>query len=189
MSRLCTFLMMFMLGLTLAAQPRLFFMNKQLNKMVEVFPGQQVCLLYNGYLNQQEFAKNIVTEITDSTITLGHDPDMMGNFGQKMARKQALKTGSSYKIIRIKDIRGFRRITAGRQLLKTATQSASIVGLFFLVSGVYQSDHISSWNAFFISFGSGIATTTIINALFPENIRYLMKDGWQAVVAFEAPKP
>lgn len=178
-----------MLSLGLTAQPRLFFLHKQLNKLVEIRIGQQVCLLYNGYLNQQEFAKNIVTEITDSTITLGHDPEMMGSIAQKMMQKQALKTGSSYKIIRIKDIRGFRRMTAGRQLLKTATQTASFVGLFFLVSSVYQSDHISSWNAFLISFGSGIATTTIINALFPENIRYLMKDGWQAVVAFEAPKP
>lgn len=181
-------LLLLFFQLELRAQHHLYFFNKQENKMIEVIPGQTLALLYSGYMGQTEFAKNVVTEITDSTVVLGHHPDRMSPWFKQRAEKKTLKNGAAYKVVRIKDIKGFRRITNGRQVLKTLTQTASIVGLFYLAGSVYRSPDISTGNAFLISFASGIGTSVIINVLFPENIKYHVGNTWQVISATNAPK-
>ncbi len=160
-------------SLAASAQRTLVFINEKENKVIEVTEGQQLCVLYKGYLGQTEFAKDVVSEITDSTVTLG------------IYKTRESKTGQSYKVIRIEDIVAFRRMTIGRQLLKSTVQIGSVVGLYILANQAYSSPDISNGGAFAISLGAGISTRVLINLLFPEKVKYHMQDGWRVSVVLK----
>lgn len=171
---------LFLLPLLGLSQPALYFYNAQTNELITAKAGQQLVVLYKGYNGQTEFYKEIITEITDSTLTLGHDFTKTNNFVSISQRKKAHKKGPAYKVIAIQDIMAFRRISPTRILSKAGLQIGSVVGLLFLVEDIYESPDISSSNAFFLSFGLGIASRTIINIIFPEDVKYYMSEGWKA---------
>lgn len=162
------------------AQKRLLFYNTQTLKTVELKEGHRASILYKGYNNQIEFMTDAVTQITDSTITLGLD---MTSFLPN--RKPGQTISSKHKIIRIEDIIGFRRMTLGRQWAKIGVNIAGIVGSFYLLHGVYNNSSISNGGAFLISLGTGFAILGVGQLLFPENIKYYFKDGWQVNVLSE----
>lgn len=170
MNRLLCFIFLFGISLFASAQTRaLVFVNEKENRIIEVTKGQQLCLLYKGYMGQTEFVKNVVSEISDSTITLGIE--------YKSWREH--KTGPIYKVIRISDIVAFRRTTISKQILKSTVQIGSVVGLYVLANQLYSSSEISNNNAFLLSIGAGIAVRTLINLIFPENVKYHMDEGWR----------
>ena len=103
------------------AQTNLYFTNRAKNKIIEVHAGQQLSLKYNGYLGQPEFVKQTVTEITDSFIVLGINPEI---FGSGFKNAVANNPKFVYKKVLLKDVISFRRITSGRQLLKTTLITA-----------------------------------------------------------------
>lgn len=156
------------------AQKKLVFINSTSQKVIELKVGHRAALLYAGYRGQVEFARETVTDITDSTITLGID--MNERLG-----KPGKHNRFTYKTISIKDIKGFRRMTLGRQVAKTTLAAAGVVGSFYLLKNVYSSD-ISNFSAFAISVGVGVGLYGINNLIFPENIKYYMQDGWTVVV-------
>ncbi len=139
--------------------------------------GHRAAILYTGYRGQTEFARETVTEITDSTITLGVDVNRI--FPNSKPGKNNRFT---YKTIAVKDIKGFRRMTVGRQVAKTSFNIAGVVGSFYLLRGVYSSD-ISNFSSFAISLGVGMGLYGINNLIFPENIKHYMQEGWTVEVA------
>jgi hypothetical protein len=164
-------------GMPVFAQQKLVFTHAATQKTIELKVGHRAAILYTGYLGQVEFARETVTDITDSTITLGVDiTKILPN--SKPGKNNKL----TYKTILIKDIKGFRRMTVGRQAAKSALSIAGIVGSFYLLQGVYSSD-ISNFNAFAISLGVGLGLYGINNLIFPENIKYYMQEGWTVSVA------
>jgi hypothetical protein len=172
---------LFLLPLLGLSQPALYFYNAQTNEVITAKPGHQLVLMYKGYNGQTEFYKEIITEISDSTITLGHDYTKTNNFTSISHSKKAHKKGPAYKVIAIKDIMAFRRISPARILSKAGLQIGSVIGLLFLVEDIYESPDINSTNAFFLSFSLGIASRTIINIIFPEDVKHYMNEGWKVI--------
>ncbi len=156
------------------AQELLFF-NAAKQKSVIVRPGSILCVSYTGYNGITEFAKLTVTDITDSTVVLGVNTAKLGFMSK-------LKDGphvNNYKVIRLEDIKGFRRITLGRTTLKTLMKIGVVVGTYFFIYELSQDGGFSAGETFAISAGAGIAGTILVNALLPENVKYYMKDGWE----------
>lgn len=159
------------------AQKRLLFYNTQKLKTIELKEGHRASILYKGYNNQIELATQTVTQITDSTITLGMD---MSSYFPNRKPGQSLRM--TYKIIRIEDIIGFRRMTLGRQWAKVGVGVAGIVGSFYFLHGIYNNPSIGNGSAFFISLGTGFGLLALNQLLFPENIKHYFKDGWEVKV-------
>jgi len=183
-SRFWIFLLLSIFSTAINAQPNLYFINRSKHKVIEVIPGHQLSVKYNGYLGQPEFFKQTLSDITDSSITLGIDPEMFG------ASKKLLANNPRFMCRRImlRDIVAFRRITLGRQLLKSTLMTANIVGTYFLLTDLYRNNRFSNLQTFLISLGVGIGTSYIINIAFPENPKYRLEDGWEIVTGYEKPK-
>ena len=169
-------LLIIVIPLASIGQNVLVFTNSKLNKVIEVKAGQFLSVRYNGYLGQPEFFKNVVTEITDSTILLGIQPELISP-----VLKNRNIPGSG-KVIRITDISAFRRMRIGRQLLKSMSILGLAVGDYFLLSHLFRNVKISSGSAFLISLGAGIGGKIFIDLLYPESPKFNMSEGWQVSV-------
>jgi hypothetical protein len=178
------FCFLFLFGLGVFAQANLYFVNRTKHKVIEVKLGHQLSLKYKGYMGQTEFAKQSLTDLNDSMITLGVNPEDLGILKNMASNNPKF----IYRKILIKDILAFRRITTGRLMLKTTLTIANIVGTYFLLTELYQNNKFSNVQTFFISLGVGISTSIIINAALPENPKFNMQDGWEVMVAKEKPK-
>jgi|688.fasta_scaffold109380_3 hypothetical protein len=169
-----TFCILLLLSIEVFAQKLLFF-NAKKQKSIVVNLGSVLCVSYKGYNGVTEFAKLTVTNITDSTVELGVDMNKLGVF-------KKLKDGqhvNNYKVIRLEDIKGFRRITLGRTTLKTLLKIGVVVGTYFFIYELSQNGSFTAGEIFAISAGVGIGGTLLINTLLPENVKYYMKDGWE----------
>lgn len=171
--------MSLMLPISAVCQTSLYFYNPQTNKVVTAQKGEQLVVLYKGYNGQTEFFKEIITDITDSTITLGNDHSKSHPLFAKSQKDKIKKFGPGFKTISIKDIQAFRKISIARLLSKAAVQIGSVVGLLFLVEYIYDSPDISTSNSFALSLSAGVLTKTIVALSFPEDVKYEIKDGWQ----------
>lgn len=161
-----------LLVLPVFAQKKALLIHAEKQKVLELKVGHRVALLYTGYRGQVEFACEMVSDITDSTITIGLKDGLLGS---------SKKGKQNYKTIAIKDIQGFRRMTLGRQLAKTAFTIGGVVGSFYLLRGVYSSN-LSNWSSFAISLGVGLGLYELNALIFPENIKYFMDEGWTIAV-------
>ena len=167
------------------AQPNLYFINRAKHKIIEVSIGQQLSIKYKGYLGQTEFVKQTVTDINDSFVTLGVDPEMLGKGFQAMMSNNPKFI---YRKVMIKDILAFRRITAGRQLLKVGLMMGNVAGSYYLLYNLYKKNDFSVGVTFLISFGVSVGTAVVINALLPENPKYQLNEGWEVITGFTRPK-
>jgi hypothetical protein len=165
------------LSVPVMAQKSLLFYHTGKNKTIEIKQGIRVSLLYKGYMGQVEFSKEIIREITDSTITLGLDYTEMLP-GLRPGRMNLF----THKVIRTEDILGFRKMGVGRQLAKTGVALGGAVGSFYLLRSVFNSNNISTANSFLLSLGIGTGLYAMNELLFPENIKYYMEDGWKVKV-------
>lgn len=156
----------------------LLFVNKAQNQTITVKIGAKLYLGYRGYNGNKEFATNTVYEITDSTITLGINPEFM-----PFKTKPNIST-NQYKVIRLKDITHFRKRSLGGQLTRDMLRIGTAIGTVILLSDLYRNSSISTSNAFFISLGVGITTNWGIKLMYPENAKYAIADGWQIVVQY-----
>ncbi|MEY3334831.1 MAG: hypothetical protein RLZZ176_3134, partial [Cyanobacteriota bacterium] len=85
-----------------------------------------ISVSYMGYNGVPEFAKLTITDINDSFIILGVDPSRIA-FLRGNTDGPILNT---YKVIKIRDIVAFRRISVGRRILKSSLRIAAYVGTF-----------------------------------------------------------
>lgn len=168
-------LLLFCLATTICfGQTQLVVTNVKLNKMIIIREGHTLSLNYSGYLGQTETIKNMVTEITDSTITLLYSTRGM--------LEKADKNLPSVKTIRIADIRAFRRITVWRQLTKTTLYAGAIIGSYFVLYNLNDNSGASFGRDFVVSAGIGLGAKFLIDRIFPENAKNQMKDGWVTTV-------
>ncbi len=168
------------------AQPDAWFVNSRVKKAIRVSVGQILSVSYHGYLGQKDYVKAPVTDINDSMITLGTDPALLPGFIRKSAENNPRYV---FRKIFIRDIIAFRRITAGRQLLKSSLVAGSIVGSFFLFKELNESQKYKASELFWISLGSGLGSSYLINAMFPETPKYRMEQDWRVVVSWDEVKP
>lgn len=142
-------------------------------KTIDIRPGQAVALTYKGYNGQLEFIKQTVTGITDSTLILGVDYEKLGI---NSAKKGPMV--NYHKTIKLDDIIGFRRMTIGRQLLKSGLRIGSVFGNFYAFYMFSNNSNYSAANVYFISLGTVFGSAILISWLLPENIKYEIRDGW-----------
>jgi predicted secreted protein len=158
-----------------ASAQHLLFYNIELQKSIRVLPGQTLAVSYVGYNGVVEYAKLTVTDITDSTVVLGVNPKKLPLFNNMKDGKHI----NTYKVVSLKDIQAFRRITVKRQLLKTTMRAALIAGTYLLIVDVTQNGNMNAGEIFMLSLGVGIAGNVAINTLLPDKVKYQMADGWQ----------
>ena len=172
---IATFLLCFSFSYSFSQE--LWFTNAAKNKVIKARVGNMVYVTYKGYNGQHEFATQILSEITDSTITLGLGP---GNvFG---AGKKYTAAANAYKVINIKDITAFRKRSVGGVSLNALISAGSVVGSVFLLDDLIRTNNISTGNALLISLGAGLVVRYGTMLLFPVNAKYKMSDGWKAQV-------
>jgi hypothetical protein len=164
------------------AQKMLLFTNTAKNKVIVVKEGQFLSLRYKGYMGQTDFTKQIVTEITDSTITLGTDPEI---FDAKWLKENEGLI-KNYRIVRISDITAFRRMTLGRHLLKTMVTIGVFVGSYFLLYDVYRNPEVNAAEGFAISLGVAVGAKLLLDLALPEKPNHKLTEGWSVRVV-EAP--
>ena len=158
----------------LKAQREIVFSNPASGKVILAHPGDQLALVYKGYLGREELFKQMIFDITDSSVFLGIDPSIFPAAFTKDPRKH----GRVYKEILFRDVISFRRISAARSLLKASLTTGAAVGSIFLLNSLYKSSTMSDLTRIGISLGVAFGSAIIINAIFPEKPRYLVEDGW-----------
>lgn len=154
-------ILFFLLFLNVNAQYILKFKNEKLNKSFEVKNGQECILAYQGYLNQTEIRKGIVTEITDTAIFI--------------MNLTGLNKGEFY--IKYENLMGIKRRKVGTVLLKSLVQTGVVVGSFFALRAIVKND-LTNWEAFGLSLGVGAATGIGMKLLFPDKIKHQLNSDW-----------
>lgn len=129
---------------------------------------------YKGYNGQHEFATQVISDITDSTITLGLGPESILWTGKKYNA-----SANNYKVIQIKDITAFRKRSVGGVALNALVSVGSVVGSIFLLDDLIRTNNISTGNALLISIGAGLVVRYATMLVFPVNAKYKMIDGWK----------
>lgn len=151
---------------------QLIFTNSAKNKQVKAGIGNMLFVTYKGYNGQHEFATQLITDITDSTVTLGFNPE---NF---TGNKKYNASANNFKVIYLKDITAFRKRSVSGVALNALISVGGVVGSVFLLNDLFNNNNISTGNAFLISFGAGLVLRFGTQLLFPVNAKYKMADGW-----------
>lgn len=171
MVRVVIVLLLSVFAETVFAQNQLVFVHKPTGQSVRIREGNKVSLLYKGYNGQQEFVREIITQITDSTVTVGYAKQI----------KPGKRPNRICKTIYLRDITGFRKMSVGRLLAKSALSVGSVFGSYYMIRGLYTSS-IASGYSIIASFGIGLAVIELNELIFPENIKYYTEDDWQLIV-------
>lgn len=146
----------FFVVLSVSAQKKLVFTDTINNhKPVVIKEYDNVRLLYVGYLGQIQTIYGKIEMINDSLI----------RFEDNWT-------------VRTSDILGFRRFSKYRDLLQGGTQVVTLVGSLYAYIALGNSPNLSGIEKFGISFGVGLAASSINNLLFPTRIKYFMRNGW-----------
>jgi len=166
-SRLIIYTLFWLLVSTTAAfaQEQSIFIQQQKGKVIQAKLGDQLSIKYRGYLGQTETFKQTLTEINDSSFTLGYS-----FLGPEI---------TTYKEIKYADIISFRRIGLGRVILKTTLSLGTAFGVIWFLDRTYKNNDYSLGGRIGISVGVGVGMNLLINALLPEKPKYNVKDGWQ----------
>jgi len=152
---------------TQAQKSSLVFYQPEQGKAVQIIKGGMLTLQYKGYLKQLELESNYIVDINDSSIVLG--------------KPILFSTPKNTKIIRIKDITGFRKVSAGTLLLKSALTVGATLGTYYTLRN--NGDNLSSTQHILYSTGAGLITRISLKLIFPENkVKYKTKNGWKIMV-------
>lgn len=162
----------FCLLCTCGYSQQLLFTNPSKNKVITASVGSMLYITYRGYNGQHEFAGNVISEITDSTVCLGLNPATFS------AGKRYSAAANSYKVIYLRDITAFRKRSAGGVLLSSVVQVGGVVGSIFLLSDLVSANNISTGNALLISIGAGLVVKFGTLLLFPANAKHKIQEGW-----------
>jgi hypothetical protein len=165
-------LLSFVLSFRLQAQV-LEFYHAESKKTITIRTGQAIALTYKGYNGQLEFIKQTVTEITDSTLVLGLN---YSRFNIKSVNKGPLV--NMHKIVKLQDIQGFRRMTLGRQLLKSGLSIGAVIGSYTFLYRISNNSNYTPGEVLLISIGVAFGSKILLDKIMPENTKFEMKDGW-----------
>ena len=150
-----------------AQKSTLIFYNQQQSEAVQIRKGGLLILEYQGYLKQMELNSNYILDVNDSTITMG--------------KPRVFSAPTNTKTIRLKDITGFRKISAGSMLLKTALTVGATLGTYYTIRA--NGDKLSSTQQILYSTGAGLIANISLKLIFPQNkIKYKTENGWEIMV-------
>lgn len=151
----------------LKAQNRmLVFYNDSAREAIGVKKYGTVMLQYKGYLDQTELTTNTIISLSDSTITL--------------AKPKVFGSPTQQRTIMLDDVTGFRKVSTGSQLLKTAIILGITVGSYFAISN---NNNFNNTEQVIYATAIGLGTTYGIKLIFPMNKpKHLLKDGWKMKV-------
>jgi hypothetical protein len=150
------------------------FINPEKGKIIHVNEGEILSVRYRGYLGQTEYFKNTLTEIRDSSFILGFPlGNGSGLLGAKIDQQMQIKE------VKYADIIAFRRISVGRNIIKSTLTTGVAIGSFLLLSKLYEGNKISNFGKIGISLGVGLSINMLINIALPDKPKHQIKDGWQ----------
>lgn len=170
------FLLVFnLVSITSSGQNVILFMNTKSGVVLKAKPGDQISVLYKGYLGQTEYYKHTLFEIKDSTFILGNP--LQGKGSQSLL--------PAYKEIKYSDVIAFRRMGIGRTLLKSTLSLGAAIGTLLVLDRLYTNNQVNNFAKIGISMGVGLGLRFGIDALLPEKPKYFIKDGWELKAAME----
>jgi len=141
----------------------LVFLNETEKKAIQIQTGGLVLLEYNGYLNQKELTLNYMLSINDSSVILGKSRV----FGGPIEKRE----------IRIADLTGVRKVSAGSQFLKFAITTAAAIGSYYVFSDM---KNVNTTEKLLYSTGLGLTTNFMIKLAFPtKKIKYKLDKNWK----------
>jgi hypothetical protein len=158
----------------LYSQKTLVFLNTKTNKIIEVEEGQTLSINFKGYNNQIFHFKNTVTTINDSIVVLGEITDELPTWAQKLNKKYE----PNYRIVNIKDIVSFRKISIGKSLGKSLINTGVLIGTFIFSVDLVKYNNLSVWQTILLSFGIGAGTSVINSFVLPENPNNKVEGTW-----------
>jgi hypothetical protein len=154
------------------AQRGLLFTNKSTQKEILVREGDLVKFSYNGYIGQREIKSGVVMSIQDSVISL-IAPVSNGR----------INTGATEtRFIYVKDITGFRKFRRSRPYLMGLSNISVTVGSILLFYAIDQKTDFTFTEKLGISLGTGLLSTMIVRAAFPERIKNKIGEEWEVKV-------
>lgn len=172
MKRISLSLLLLFLVTTCFSQRGLLFTNKINQKEILVRAGDLVKFSYNGYISQKEIKSGVVMSIQDSVISI-IAPVSSGR----------LNTGATEtRFIYIKDITGFRKFRRSRPYLMGLSNISITVGSILLFYAIDKNTDFTFAEKLGISVGTGLVSTVIVRALFPERIKNKIGDEWEIKV-------
>lgn len=149
-----------------AQKQGIIFYNDSTHKSVQIRTGGMLMVQYSGYLKQQELTTNYLLELNDSTLTLG--------------QPRLFNDAVNVRKVNIEDITGFRKVTAGTQLLKFTLTVGATLGMFYAIG---KNDHLNSTEQLLYSTAAGLTTNFTLKLIFPSRKpKYKIKDGWRIFV-------
>jgi len=151
------------------AQRGLLFTNKTTQKEILIREGDLVKFSYNGYIGQKEVKSGVVFSIKDSVI---------GLIAQVASGKINLGL-TEIRYIYLKDITGFRKFHRSKPYLQAVSSVAITVGSILLFYSIDKHSDLTFAEKLGISVGTGLVTTMIVRAAFPERIRNKLGTDWK----------
>ena len=150
------------------AQHSLLFQNKITDKEISIEEGDLVKFNYKGYLGQKEVEYGIVFSIEDSVIEI-ISPNKQGmiNLG-----------GNKTRHILTKDITGFRKFHKSRPYLMALSSISITAGSIYLYFYIDKKTNLKFGEKLGLSIGTGLISTMIIKAIFPERIKNHLGEEW-----------
>jgi len=150
-----------------AQKSALIFLHQEGRKAVQIPKGAMMVVQYRGYLKQMESKSNSIIQLSDSMVVMG--------------KPHLFADASHLTHIRIDDITGFRKVSVGSQLLKTALTVGATLGTYY---GLRENgDKLSDTEQLLLSTGAGLLTNISLKLIFPQNkIKHQIKDGWIIMV-------
>ncbi len=163
------YILLFLLFISLVARAQengLAFVNRTSNKTVQIPKGGMLMVEYQGYLKQKELTNNTLLNLNDTSVVLG--------------KYHLFGKATDLRIIKTEDITGFRKVSAGSQILKTVLALGVTLGSYYAFS---DNENLNSTERLAYSLGTGLVTTALLKIVFPANkVKYKMKDGWKIIV-------
>jgi len=158
--------MLFLLGINCgvnAQKSGVIFYNDIANRSVQIRTGGLLMVQYPGYLGQQELTTNYLLQINDSVLTLG--------------QPRLFSKSINVRRVKIDDITGFRKVTAGTQLLKFTLTVGATLGMFYAIG---RNEHLNSTEQLLYSTAAGLVTSFTLKVVFPSRkVKYKIKEGWR----------
>ncbi len=154
------------------SQKGLLFTNVSTHKEVLVREGDQVKFSYNGYLGQREVKAGVVFSIEDSAVGI-IAPVASGKFSGG---------ATETRFILVKDITGFRRFHRSKPYLMSLSTISITVGSIFLFYAIDKQTDLTFAEKLGVSLGTGLLTTVLVRAAFPERIKNKVGAEWELKV-------
>jgi hypothetical protein len=172
MKKISLLFVLFLYAMCSMAQQGLLFTHKNSGKEILVREGDLVKFSYQGYIGQREVKTGVVLSIQDSIISLA----------APVSNGRTATGATETRFIYIKDITGFRKFHRSRPYLMVLSNITITVGSIFLFYAIDQKTDLTFAEKFGISLGTGLITTGIVRAAFPERIKNKIGEDWEVRV-------